>query len=382
MSILSTGWGEFAPVRFPVRHDDPLRGWDAADEYLLRHLDKEPPGASVAVLGDRWGALTLAVSAHPAVRSVVQISDSHLGQEATRAGLGLAGRDAAGLTLASTVDPVPERADTLLVRVPKSLDFLEDQLRRLGPALHPGSVVVGSGMVREIHTSTLEVFERVIGPTRTSLAVRKARLIFSVRNEARASGSLWPLTYSLPDGIGVMSGRPVVNHAGIFCSDRLDIGTRLLLEHLPVRPGLQRIIDLGCGNGVVGTAAALANPGSAVLFTDESHHAVASAEATFRANLGDQRAASFVVGDCLADAAPESADLVLCNPPFHVHAATTDDVAWRMFKNARRALAPGGELRVVANRHLGYHSKLRYLFGNCAPVAGNRKFVVLSATRR
>ena len=58
-----------------------------------------------------------------------------------------------------------------------------------------------------------------------------------------------------------MSGRTVTNHAGIFCADRLDLGTRFLLRHLPRRHGPDRVIDLGCGNGVVGTAAAARQPG-------------------------------------------------------------------------------------------------------------------------
>ena len=62
------------------------------------------------------------------------------------------------------------------MRVPKSLALLEDQLLRLAPAVHEGTVVVGTGMVKEIHTSTLQLFERILGPTRTSLAEKKARL--------------------------------------------------------------------------------------------------------------------------------------------------------------------------------------------------------------
>ena len=65
----------------------------------------------------------------------------------------------------------------LLIRVPKSLALLEDQLLRLAPSVHEGTVVVGTGMVKEIHTSTLRLFERILGPTRTSLAERKARLV-------------------------------------------------------------------------------------------------------------------------------------------------------------------------------------------------------------
>ncbi|MER7896811.1 methyltransferase [Streptomyces sp. NPDC096046] len=376
---MTTPWGEPALTRFPEDPRDRLRAWDASDAYLLRHLAEErvPLDGTVVVVGDRWGALVTALAAH----GPVQITDSYLAQEATRANLARAGAEPGAVRLLTTQDPPPERVDVLLVRVPKSLALLEDQLLRLAPAVHAGTVVVGTGMVKEIHTSTLRLFERILGPTRTSLAEKKARLIFCTPDPAlERPGSPWPYVYALPDDIGPAAGSTVVNHAGVFCADRLDIGTRFFLRHLPDGRG-RRVVDLGCGNGVVGTAVALADPDAEVLFVDESFQAVASAEATYEANGAPGRA-EFRVGDGLAGVPSGSADLVLNNPPFHSHQATTDATARRMFTGARRTLRPGGELWVVGNRHLGYHVTLRKLFGNSQLVASDPKFVVLKAVRR
>ncbi|MER6246964.1 methyltransferase [Streptomyces griseorubiginosus] len=377
---MTTPWGELALTRFPEDPRDRLRAWDASDEYLLRHLATERVALSgtVVVVGDRWGALVTALAAH----RPVQITDSFLGQEATRANLARAGVEPGTVRLLTTQDPPPDRIDVLLVRVPKSLALLEDQLLRLAPALHADTVVVGTGMVKEIHTSTLQLFERILGPTRTSLAEKKARLIFCTPQPSlERPANPWPYGYALPDGVGAVSGRAVVNHAGVFCADRLDIGTRFFLQHLPTGRGAQRIVDLGCGNGVVGTAVALGNPEAEVLFVDESFQAVASAEGTYKANGAPGRA-EFRVGDGLTGVPDGSVDVVLNNPPFHSHQATTDATAWRMFAGARRALRPGGELWVVGNRHLGYHVKLRKLFGNSQLVAGDPKFVVLKAVKK
>ncbi|MEU6546042.1 methyltransferase [Streptomyces sp. NPDC046859] len=377
---MTTPWGDLALTRFPVDPRDRLRAWDASDEYLLAHLAERdvPLSGTVVVVGDRWGALVTALAAH----RPTQITDSWLAQEATRVNLARHGVEPGAVRLLTTQDPPPDRVDVLLVRVPKSLALLEDQLLRLAPSVHGGTVVVGTGMVREIHTSTLELFERILGPTRTSPAKRKARLIFCTPEPARQRpANRWPYTYTLPGGVGAASGSTVVNHAGVFCADRLDIGTRFFLAHLPGGRGPRRVVDLGCGNGVVGTAAALANPEAEVLFVDESFQAVASAEATFKAN-GVPGHAEFRVGDGMAGVPDGSVDLVLNNPPFHSHQATTDATAWRMFTGARRALRPGGELWVIGNRHLGYHVKLRRLFGNSEVVASDPKFVVLRAVRR
>ncbi|MEV5612708.1 methyltransferase [Streptomyces sp. NPDC052225] len=380
---MTTPWGEVGLTRYPVDPRDQLRAWDAADTYLLKHLAESGTDltGAVAVVGDRWGALGTALTGSAGCAPTL-ISDSYLGQQATYANLERNGHG--GATLLTTREAPPERVDVLLVRVPKSLALLEDQLHRLRPAVHEGTVVVGTGMVKEIHTSTLNLFERIIGPTRTSLAERKARLIFATPDRSRTPGpNPWPHRYELPDDIGVLAGRTVVNHAGVFCAERLDIGTRFLLGHLPPRTGAARIVDLGCGNGVVGTSAALTEPDAEVVFTDESFQAVASAEATYAANAGERPGkADFRIGDGLAGLAPGSVDLVLNNPPFHSHQATTDATAFRMFTQAREALRPGGELWVVGNRHLGYHLKLRRLFGNSELVASDPKFVVLKAVKR
>lgn len=360
---------------------------DAADDYVLGQLSETGADLSgtVVVLGDRTGELVRGLAALDESCHPVLITDSYLASRTPGAGT--------AAQVLTTQDEPPQRIDVLVVRIPKSLALLEDQLHRLAPRLHADSVVVGTGKVTEIHTSTLALFEQLIGPTRTSLAVRKARLIFSTPTgrpveavEPGAPENPWPLRYQLPVDkvLGAISGRTVVNYAGVFCADRLDIGTRFMLENLPVRRGTERVVDLGCGNGVLGLAAALANPAAHVTFVDESFPAVASARATFAENVPVDRyeQAEFLAGDALAALPDASVDLVLNNPPFHAHRATSDESAWQMFTGSRRVLRPGGELWVVANRHLGYHVKLRRVFGNCETVTGNAKFVILRAVRK
>ncbi|MEV0145041.1 MULTISPECIES: methyltransferase [unclassified Nonomuraea] len=384
MNHLSTSRGEYALTRFPEDPRDPLRAWDAADEYLLRHLagiDGEPTDLSgtVVVLGDRWGALVTALADH----RPVQITDSYLTQQATRANLSRNGVAEDAVRLCTTMDAPPPRIDVLLIRVPKGLSLLEDQLHRLAPHVHAGTVVVGAGMVTEIHTSTLQLFERILGPTRTSLAAKKARLIFCSPDPGLPrSASPWPRSYALPTGIGAVSGLTVTNHAGTFCAERLDIGTRFFLQNLPPLRGHAQVVDLGCGNGVIGLAASLTDRDAKVTFIDESYQALASAEATFRANVDADDIATYLAADGMSGLPAGTVDLVLTNPPFHTHRARTDATAWRMFNGSRAALRRGGELWVVANRHLGYHVKLRRLFGNCEVAASDRKFVVLRAVKR
>ena len=186
MNSFTTSWGAFDLARFPEDPRDTLRAWDAADAYLLRHLagagagegdDEAKPTdltGTVALVGDRWGALTTALAGHA---RVVQITDSFLTRQATRANLARNGIEEAGPAAAldqghaarsdrRPADPRPQepRAPGGPAAPPRPERARRYRRRRR------------TGMVTEIHTSTLQLFERIIGPTRTSLAENKARL--------------------------------------------------------------------------------------------------------------------------------------------------------------------------------------------------------------
>jgi len=81
----------------------------------------------------------------------------------------------------------------------------------------------------------------------------------------------------------------------------------------------------------------------------------------------------------LMEVESESADLILCNPPFHQQNTVGDQIAVSLFKQSQRVLRKGGELWVIGNRHLDYHTYLNRLFGAHAVVASNSKFVIVKA---
>jgi 23S rRNA (guanine1835-N2)-methyltransferase len=382
--------GAFELHRHPERDREELRAWDAADELLLGRLAGVDPGidADWSPVEDRGATLVLhdafgAVSVPLGDRRPTVVLDSYCSTVAVTQNAARHGVD--GVDVRSTLADLSDLdglVTLLVVRPPRNLALLEHLLRLARPTLAPGAVVVGAEMVKHLHTSTLEVFERVLGPTTTSRAHRRARVI-----ECRPDPSVdpgpwaWPTTFTLEPGAHRVTSWP-----GVFAASRLDHGTALLLDHLPETDGPERIVDLGCGNGVLGTFAALENADAEVTFVDDSALALESARSTYAANVGADRPAVFVQGNGLfdgtADLAEGSAGLVLTNPPFHEHRAMGDAVAWQMFSDAHRALQVGGELWVVGNRHLAYHAKLQRIFRNCEVVASSPKFVVLRAVRR
>lgn len=376
METLTAPQGKFQLARYPLRQKETLRAWDAADEYLLQQitdeglLDSQP---SLLILNDSFGALCVAL----AEQRPQLASDSYLAHQGTLANLTNNDLPSGQVQLLDSLQAPQGPLDLVLIKVPKTLALLEDQLHRIRPLLHTDTRIIGAGMVKAIHSSSLKLFEEIIGPTHTSLAKKKARLIFSQLDKGLTPGdSPYPTSYNLEG-----TDYRIINHANVFSRESLDIGCRFLLQHLPKGTSARQIIDLGCGNGVLGLMAAAHNPDAELLFLDESYMAIASARANFNAAFGTSHTAEFKVTDCLSGVDKNSADLILNNPPFHQQHAVGDSIAWQMFKESHKTLKTGGELWVVANRHLGYHIKLKKLFGNCDTVAGSKKFVVLRATK-
>ncbi len=377
MEKLLVPQGEFSLNRYPLRKKETLRAWDAADEMLLHYLHENKPlekSATIVLANDSFGALAIPLSAYkPTV-----ISDSCLTFEAIQLNLKENGLAEDQVGFIPSTSSFNKSIDILIIKIPKSLAPLEQLLYQLRPQLHRQSRIIAAGMVKSIHTSTLELFERILGPTQTSRARKKARLIHCQLDEHINPGTNpYPSEFQLEN-----TEYKVINHAGVFSRQSLDIGSRFFIEQIPASDKARKIVDLGCGNGVIGLIAADRNPNAELLFIDDSYMAVVSAQATFRAAFGESRKAEFKVNDCLQGIEDNSIDLILNNPPFHQHNAVSDRVASQMFNESKKALKRGGELWVVGNRHLDYHTKLKRLFGNYVNIASNKKFIVLKAVKR
>ena len=361
--------------RYPVSQDANLQAWEAADEYLLQELAPwlgESSSTPMLIFNDGFGALSCALHhCHP-----VSISDSFLSQEATRRNLQANALAVKSVTLLGSLDPLPAAPALAVIKIPKTLALLEQQLLALRQVVTPQTRILAAGKTREIHNSTLALFEQILGPTKTSLAWKKSRLIHTQVAERSALANPYPTVWELDD-----NGYRIHNHANVFSRGSLDIGARFFMAHLPSELS-GTIADLGCGNGVIGLRALMNNPDARLLFIDESHMAIASSRLNVETNRpADLARCQFMLGNSLEQVATDSLQAVLCNPPFHQQQTITDLLAWQMFCDAERCLVSGGELWIVGNRHLGYHIKLQRLFGKVDCIASNQKFVILRATK-
>jgi 16S rRNA (guanine1207-N2)-methyltransferase len=389
--VMAVPQGSYRLRRFPDPGErSPLRAWDAADEYLLRHAADDEGlqgllggGSRVLVVNDAFGALALALADRLSVTSWSDGVDAFLG---LRANAVLNGMDAGAVEEIPSIRPPVGPFALVLLKIPKGGDLLEHQLRVLRTVLEPGTPVLAAGMSRHMGRHSTALFELLVGPAQTSRAWKKARLILASLAPGLDPGpSPFPRVFSVEGALlgGSLRGPGLeaVSHAGVFSGRRVDPGTRSLLEAVPDPLEDTRIADLGCGSGILGVAAAARNDRADVCFTDRSYLAVESARENFSRAFGPGRTGRFLPALGLDGVERGWADLVLNNPPFHDRHAVGDAIAWGMFHEARRVLRAGGALVVVGNRHLGYHAKLKRIFGNCDVVASDRTFVVLRAVR-
>ena len=370
--------------RWPLgQKNRSLQAWDSADEYLITHVLEQQQltrESKILIINDNFGALSCYFADH---QSYILL-DSYVSMQGIKHNLkvnqGLNTATFLPSNLLSTNDSLPD-VDLVLIKIPKNNAYLAALLAKLAASVSPDTTIIAAGKTTDIHNSTLKLFEQYLGTTTTSLAKKKSRLVFSQLNKTDQQ-PLKPRKWQLDSGNSNDDNLTIFNHANVFSGESLDIGARLFIEHLPNCDG-KTVIDLGCGNGIIGATVMKLFQPKAVKLVDESFAAVKSAQDTIEYNFDTRSSVcEFVVDDCLTQQQSNCADVVLCNPPFHQQQAVTDHIAWQMFKDAHRVLRPGGLFCIVGNRNLGYHIKLKRLFGDCKQIASNKKFVILQTTRR
>lgn len=391
--------------RWPDVEADNLHAHDATDLLLVeRALALGVAGHEIAVIGDEYGAMTLALT-DAGLDGVRVHQDLATGRRALARNadeLGLSGFASHELD-ATLLDG----ARLVLMQLPKALAELEEIADSVARWAAPEVVLVAGGRVKHMTIAQNDVLGRSFSHVQAQRAERKSRLVVASEPRSVPSEPPFPVT-AQHDGL------TLVAHGGAFAGARLDIGTRVLLEVLglggsqlrknspesvpkaPNGPDTARssgvvdadepspapiVVDLGCGTGALAASYALAHPDSHVIATDRSAAAVASARATMAANRIADRVAVMHddAGSGLADA---SADVVLLNPPFHLGSSVHTGAATRLFEAAARILRPGGELFTVFNSSLGYRAELTRLVGDTEQLDRTPKFTVTRSIRR
>jgi 16S rRNA (guanine1207-N2)-methyltransferase len=329
---------------------------DPATGVVMGLLDQLAPGERPLVVEEASGALQAALSAQGCV-PLAWLRNVAAGGEAK-------------------AWPPAGPFSAVFVRLPKAKGALDLALHAAASVLPGGVPVLLFGANDEGIRSAGARLDMVAENVRTLDTRRHCRVLMGLRRGAieglKARLSDWRTVGDIEIG---GARRQWVSYPGLFAGGRLDAGTAMLLAHLPELRAGARVLDFGCGTGVIGAAVLSRQPQAAVDLIDADALAIEAV----RENVPAGRA---VIGDRLAAVGKERYDAIVSNPPLHVGVEEDHGAMQRLIREASGGLVAGGVLQLVVQRRVKAGELMQEAFGHVDVVAEDGRYRVLRSVRR
>ena len=328
---------------------------DAATEVMLGLLDQLAPGARPLVVEEASGELYAGLSARGCA------------VQAWLRNVGAGGE-------ARAWPPVGPFSAAFL-RLPKAKGALDLALHAAASVVPGGAPIILFGANDEGIRSAASRLETVADNVRTLDTRRHCRVLMGVRREEIAGLKEQLSDWRAVGDIEIAGARRAwVSYPGLFAGGRLDDGTAMLLAHLPVLGENARVLDFGCGTGVIGAAILVKQPQAVVDFVDTDALAIEAV----RENVPAGRA---MLGDRLAATGKGRYDAIVSNPPLHAGVEEDHGTMQRLIRDAPGRLNGGGVLQLVVQRRVKAGELMQEAFGNVAVVAEDGRYRVLRSVR-
>lgn len=176
----------------------------------------------------------------------------------------------------------------------------------------------------------------------------------------------------------VISGRKVSLYSdnGVFSKNKLDEGSRILIETLLPLNLTGKILDLGCGYGPIGLSIGLCSPSASVTLADVNPRAVALCKKNAELlNLSDR--VTCLQSDIYSNVEGKF-NAIISNPPIRAGKRVT----YTMYKEAKEHLVSGGQFYFVIRKAQGASSASQYVkevFGNITLLARSKGYHIYKA---
>jgi 16S rRNA (guanine1207-N2)-methyltransferase len=361
-------------------------GWKQifpATQLLVEHV-KIDPDDSILLLGSSQGALAVHLARQLKHGDLVIQDHNFTALEMTR--LTLEANSVSSFNVLQEVELPSELEHAfskVIIQIPKGRLIIRRWLIQAYRALKTGGKVFIAGANAAGIQSTIKDAQALFGNGHI-LGYKKGNRVAEVIKDTQAGSPEWTLLPGIAPGTWVSFEFCINDHTfsvrslpGVFSYDRLDAGTEMLLKTTHITPG-DEILDVGCGNGIIGTYAATMGAGI-VHMVDNNLLAIASARETLAVN--HVRNAKIFTGDLLEPVGSQMYNLVLSNPPFHAGFEVNYQISQAMIRQSNQSLHPGGRLIIVANRFIRYMDLIKDIFGNVSILQESGKYHVLSGLK-
>jgi 16S rRNA (guanine1207-N2)-methyltransferase len=263
--------------------------------------------------------------------------------------------------------------DLAVLRLPKAKDEQEMAMHAcLGVLVPAGRLLLYGGNDEGIR-SAATMLEHLSGRVETLATRGHGRIVSAVRpaNVENLRGKLadWRRSITLTTAGAT---RAWITYPGLFASGRADEGTALLLSALPSLADGAKVLDYGCGSGLIAAAVRAANPNVALDLLDHDSVALAAAGE----NVPGAR---LILGDRLDAAGKAPHDAILSNPPLHRGVAEDHAQLEQLLAGAPSHLKADGLLQVVVQRRVPLDRLLAGRFCQIQVVAENGRYRVWRA---
>jgi len=165
--------------------------------------------------------------------------------------------------------------------------------------------------------------------------------------------------------------------SGIFSRGKIDLGTKILIENAEIKKNT-KVLDLGCGYGVVGISIAKIIPDAKVVLSDVNQRATKLAKENAKQNNVN---VDVRTGDSYETVAGETFDCILLNPP----QTAGRELCFKLIEQAPQHLNKQGVFYLVARHKKGgavLEEKMKETFSNVETVARESGFRVYKSVKQ
>jgi len=365
-----------------------LPAWDSLPPSIHLLANHANPGSQDRVwcINDGTGALAVAMA-----KKAPQVSCSMISYDLlaiTCARLTLAENNMDNIWINSDIDlshPELQEPNLVIFNIYKGRNLNRRILLHTWNALKPSGCLLISGAnnqgVQSIFKDASHLFNNI-----SVLAYKKGNRVakFIKENHRQIDLPDWTSEPGIALGtwqtLHVNTGgfsSDLVSLPGVFSYANLDTGTALLLSTIDDLSG-KKVLDIGCGYGIIGLYSAAHNAG-VVDMVDSSLLAIASTQENITRHQFPTCQA--IPSDLLSVVRGRHYDCILSNPPFHAGLQVDYQTAQALIYSAVSSLEPGGHLQLVANRFIPYDRLMVEVFGNVETLAQTPSYRILSSRK-